>query len=295
MNKQIILQALQTQLETVKANAIEHEQNVYEPAVAKLTAKIKAWFDTNVMPNIHDITITSDSLVILPSDTTGYGTDITINHRRNWDSKNSYFEASSYRPDLDSREDNTIALHYYNTMASIAHKFSNICTEYETKWLPVYNKLSAAKTETYNGIYSLEREIRECENELAQMAKEVYNQVGFECTLKPYTDYSSDYSGTDAVYTKKVTDHHIRAMYGRARWDYYSINSFKVLSFPKAKHGKVVLEYKSATDDRKHTAELNKTRYADFINDVYDWQSRGAEAREASIDEKIARWNKVEA
>ena len=295
MNKQIILQALQTQLETVKANAIEHEQNVYEPAVAKLTAKIKAWFDTNVMPNIHDITITSDSLVIEPSDSTGYGTDITINHRRNWDSKNSYFEASSYRPDLDSREDNTIALHYYTTMANVALYFKAICKEYETKWLPAFNKLNAAKTETYNGIYSLEREIRECENEIAQIAKEVYNQVGFECTIKPYTDYESDYSGSETVYTKKVKQHSIRAMYGRSRWDYYYIHSFKVISFPKAKHGKVVLEYKSATDDRTHIAEFNKTRYADFINDVYDWQSRGADAKEADVDAKIARWNKVEA
>ena len=92
-----------------------------------------------------------------------------------------------------------------------------------------------------------------------------------------------------------MNPHTIKAHYGRARWDYYYINSFKVISFPKAKHGKVVLEYKQAATEKTHTAELNKTRYAEFINEVYRWQSSGAAAREESVDERVARYNKVDA
>jgi hypothetical protein len=173
--------------------------------------------------------------------------------------------------------------------------FSNICTKYKESWLPAFNKLEAAKSESYNGIYDIEREIRKVESEIAESNKEVYNQAGFECTLKPTANYDSNYDNNECVYTKKYDEHHIRAQYGRSKWDYASINSFKVVSFPKAKFAKVVLEWKSGADDKTRTVELNKTRYAEFVNEVYNWQTKGAAAREENIDERLARYNKVEA
>ena len=296
MNKNIILAALQSQLETVKADAIAHEQNVYEPALAKLQDKIAKWFATYVMPNLHEVTISSDRITIKPTDSTGYGSDITINYRGSWNKENAYFDVSSYRPDIDSREDNTVALHYYNTMASIALYLSNICEEYKTKWLPAYTKLASAKEDKYSEIYKIEREIRNCEAEIATIEKEVYNQAGFECTLKPYTNYESNYDNNECVYTKKTDEHHIKLMHGRGRWDYYYIHSFTVISFPKAKHGKVVLQYKQNADDAAvRSIEVNKTRYAEFVNEVYHWQTSRAEEREAEVDERVARYNKVDA
>ena len=297
MNKNIILTALQSQLETVKAAAIKHEQEVFEPAVSHLNDKILSWFADNVMPNLHSVSITSDSIIIKPSDTTGYGSDITINYKASWrrDGEGAYFDVSSYRPDIDSREDNSMTLKYYNAMASITHMFGNICTEYTKKWLPAITKLRDAKSEKFNAIYNLEREIRTCEAEIATVEKEVYNQSGFECTLKPYTNYNSNYDNGDCVYIKTQDAHHIKAFFGRSKWDYAYINSFKVVSFPKAKHSKVVLEWKSASDEKTRTVELNKTRYAEFVNDVYNWQTSGAAAREESIDERVARYNKTEA
>lgn len=296
MNNNIILKALQNQFDTVKADAIAHEQNVYEPALAKLQEKVAKWFAANVMPDLHEVTVSSDRISIKPSDVTGYGNCIDINYRGSWRGENSYFEVSSYRPDIDSREDNTVALRYYNCMASIIHYLSNICEEFKTKWLPAYTKLTSAKEEKYSEIYKVEREIRTIESQIAESEKEAYNKPGFECTLKPYATYDSDYSGTETVYTKKYNEHNIKAQYGRARWDYYTIHSFKVVSFPKAKHGKVVLEFKGfSTDEKTRTAELNKTRYAEFVNEVYWWQKSGAEQREADIDERIARWSKADA
>jgi len=297
MNKQIILSALQSQLETVKAEAIQHEQEVFEPAVSHLNDKILSWFADNVMPNLYSVSIHSDSIVIKPSDNTGYGSDITINYRASWrrDGEGAYFDVSSYRPDIDSREDNSIALKYYNAMASIAHMFGNICTEYTKKWLPAISKLKNAKDDKYSEIYKIEREIRTCEAEIAELEKEIYNQSGFECTLKPYTNYNSNYDNGDCVYIKKQDPHHIKAFYGRSKWDYAYINSFKVVSFPKAKHSKVVLEWKAESDDKTRTCELNKTRYAEFVTEVYHWQTTGAASREEMVDERVARYNKADA
>jgi hypothetical protein len=296
MNKNIILAALQSQLETIKAAAVAHEQDVYQPAVAKLTAKVKAWFDANVIADIHSISIQSERITILPSDTTAYGSTITIDYRGGWRGDGGYFETSAYRPDLKSNEDNTQTVHYYNVMAAVANSFSSIVDKFKNSWMTSIKKLEDAKSEAYDEIYKIEREIRNCEFEIATFAKEVYNQVGFECTLKPSANYDSNYDNNECVYTKKMDEHHIKAQYGRSKWDYAYINSFKVVSFPKAKHSKVVLEWKSGADDAKtRTVELNKQRYAEFVDEVYAWQTKGAANREESIDERVARYNKVEA
>ena len=295
MNKQIILSALQSQLETVKADAVAHEQNVFNPAVAKLTAKIKEWFATNVCDGIHDIEISSERLTITPNDTTSYGSTITIDYRSSWRGENGYFETSCYRPDLKSDQDNSQTVFYFNAMAAVANCFSDICAKFKSSWMPAYNKLASAKSEKYDEIYKIEREIRNCQNEIATLEKDIYNKTGFECTLKPYANYDSNYDNNECVYTKTTNDHHIKAQYGRSRWEYAYVNSFKVVSFPKAKHGKVVLEWKTDANDKTRTTELNKTRYAEFVNEVYNWQTKGAAAREESVDERVARYNKVDA
>jgi hypothetical protein len=296
MNQNIILAALQSQLETVKAAAISHEENVYQPAVAKLMDKISSWFDANVIADIHSISIQSDRITLLPSDTTAYGSTITIDYRGGWRGDGGYFETSAYRPDLKSNEDNTQSIHYFNVMAAVANNFDSIVDKFKNSWMTSIKKLEDAKSEAYDEIYKIEREIRNCESEIAEMAKEVYNQAGFECTLKPSANYDSCYDNNECVYTKKMDEHHIKAQYGRSKYDYAYINSFKVVSFPKAKFGKVVLEWKSGSDDAKtRTVELNKQRYTEFVNEVYTWQTKRAAEREESIDERIARYNKVEA
>ena len=275
MNKQIILSALQTQLETVKANAIAHEQNVYQPAVTKLTAKIKAYFEQHVCEGIHSIELGSETISIKPNDTNSYGSNIDINYRGNWRGDGGYFEMSSYRPDIKSTEDNTQSVFYYRVASSIASCFHLICDKYKNSWLPAITKLKDANSEQYSSIWQLEKEIRTCEAEIAELEKEIYNKTGFECTLKPFANYNSNYDNGECVYTKVQNDHHIKAFYGRSKWDYAYVNSFKVVSFPKAKHAKVVIEWKSDANDQTRTTELNKTRYAEFIDEVYNWQTKG--------------------
>ena len=296
MNKNIILSALQSQLETVKTDAIAHENDVYTPALAKLTSKIKVYFDQWVAENIHDISIASDRITILPNDDTSYGNSITIDYRASWRNDGAYFETSSYRPDLKSNEDNTKTIRYYKTLAAIANTFDLICEQYKTKWLPAFSKIESAKSDKYNEIWKIEREIRTCEAEIAELEKEKYHQSGVELTLKPMANYDSNYENNECVYTKKYQEHHIKAQYGRSKYDYAYINSFKVVSYPKGKHAKVVLQWSSGADDtRTRTVELNKQRYAEFITEVHSWETTRAAERESDVDERIARYNKVDA
>ena len=293
MNKSVILSALQSQLETLKTACQTHEQDVYEPAVAKLTKEISEWFSYNIVTGVERFEINSDSLVIYPTYSTSYGSDITISYRCNWNKENAYFECRSYRPELDSREDNSKTVFYYTVMAKVADCFTAICNQYETVWLPIIEDLKAVKGNIYNEIYKVEREISNCEYEIAESEKEVYNKSGFECTLKSNYEYSQN---DDGVYYSNETPHTIRAQYGRSKWDYVYVNSFKVVNFPKSRFGKVVIEYKGDAKDAKvRTIELTKQRFAEFIDSVYYWQSQGSDKRKNEIIDRITRWNKVEA
>ena len=289
MNKNIILAALQTQLQTVKADAVAHEDNVYSPAIAKLNDKIAKWFAENVISGMHKIELNSDSVTVYPTNSTGYGNSISINYRGGWRSDGGYVEVTSYRPDLSSNEDNTNSIAYYAAMYGIAQKFDRISKEYMNKWLPAFNKLAAANSEKYGEIYKIEREIRNCEQEIATIEKEVYFKSGFECTLKPRHEFNW------STYEKQVEDKTIRLTNGRSRWDYFSINSFKVVNFPKAKHAKVVIEFPYGHDNKLTTREVSKKYYAEFVNEVYDWQTKGAAEKEAQVDEKVAHYASVEA
>ncbi len=294
MNNNIILAALQSQLETIKADAIAHENNVYNPAVEALKAKIAEWFHNNVITGLHDIEISSDRLTVTPNDTTAYGSTITIDYRSSWRDENSYFETSSYRPDLKSNEDNTQSVFYFNAMAAIANKFSSICDKFKSRWMPAYDKLANAKSEKYNEIYKIEREIRQIESQIAEEAKESYYQSGVTCKLSnyKYCDYKWEDSQRNYFIVEK--QHDIRLSTGRSRWDYVNINEFEVVSYPKAKHAKVVLKFKSSREDEKfHTREINKAKFAEFIAEVHEWQSRKAAEKTEYAEERFAEETKA--
>jgi hypothetical protein len=262
---------------------------VFVPAVAKLNDKISKWFAENVIADTYKIEISGDRITIWPSYTTEYGNTISIDYRCSWREDSAYFETSSYRPDLNSQEDNTIATKYYSAMAKVAVCFDAICEQYKTKWLPAYNKLTKANSEKNDEIYKIEREIRNCESEIATMEKEVYFQSGFECKLLDNTRFSY----TDNSAHKE--EHSIRLQNGRGRWDYFSINKFKVISFPKAKHAKVVIEFNYGKDDATVTREVSKQRYAEFVNEVYNWQTSGAKRAEESANERAAMYAEANA
>ncbi|NDC39792.1 MAG: hypothetical protein EBZ48_17460, partial [Proteobacteria bacterium] len=65
-------------------------------------------------------------------------------------------------------------------MAAIANTFDLICEQYKTKWLPAFSKIESAKSDKYNEIWKIEREIRTCESEIAELEKEQYNKAGVE-------------------------------------------------------------------------------------------------------------------
>lgn len=293
MNKQVVLQVLKSQLETLRAKANQYEDGVYLPGMKALGEEVKLWLESNVVNAwLHSVNLFRDSIEIRPSDSDSHSNRITIYRRSAYDGSNAYYEVDTCRWDLDSREDCTTAFNYYSVMTCIAHCFPSFCRQYETVWNAEIVRLKSELNDVYNEIFELEREIANCEREIADVEKLAYNSVGFECALKPEADYGHVDSPSAYTYVKRFKDKAFRAQYGRSKWDYLFVNWFKVIEFPKSKHGKVVLEYSNDSTGRRGTVELNKQRYSEFVNEVYSWQTKGAEHREAEIDEMIARWNK---
>lgn len=286
MNNKVILSALQAQLVANQAAYEAHYTNVFTPAVDKLNAAVAEWFSQNVMPNIHSVSIERDSLTILPNNENSWHNDIKIERRGGWAKQDAYYEMSMNRQDVSSKQDNENSLHYFNCVAAVTFNFSDICKKMEG-WLAARNVLSDDLSAVEENAYTCKREIRRVEDLLKEEAKEAYFQTGFECQLLDTTEFNYD----DKSMRKEK--HYLHLQYGRARWDYYRVNSFKVVNYPKTKHGKVVLEFSYNGDTA--TREINKPRYAEFVDSVYNWQTSGAASQEEYIKERVARYASIEA
>lgn len=295
MKKSVVLQALQTQLEKVKRDAIKHEKRVFEPAMAALKKSVVEFF-SEITPGVDNIDVSSDCITIYPNPNRTWNNQIDLKYRGTWDKKNEYVELSANRPDMQSNQNIAEPVHYYNTLNAVVNCFSLIANTYINEWIPAMQQLADGKNAFYSPIWELEREIGKIEKEIAEEEKQKYFQTGAADTLKSYKHFDwkwQDVGGHKYIIEEKEKS--IRMEIGRAKWDYVYVHEFKVDSYPKAKHAKVVLKYKSeSTDTAWRTIEINKTRFADFISNVYNWQTRSAAEKTAAAEERYAEKQKQE-
>jgi hypothetical protein len=291
-NKQIVLKALQTELEKVKKAAINHEKKEYEVNMAGATEVIKDYFN-GIVEGIKDISCTASDITIYPGVGNDYDNRIELSVRNYWSSKPEwYVELKSYRPDISSNADNTESVFYYTVVAEVAKCFTLISEEYLNVWRPKMLQFEKAKEDFYTKMHEIEREIRNVENQIAEEEKLTYHKTGFAVTLKDYYDW--DYN--DGDYTVESKPYDLRQQIGRSRWDYIYFNSFKVVSYPKTKHGKVVIEYqRSGEGNVAQKTELNKQRFSDLVDAVHNWQTKGAEERQKSCEARVNRRNTANA
>jgi len=293
-NKQIVIKALQTELETVKNAAVTHEKEVYEVDMAWQTAQIREFF-SGIVGGINRIDCGASEITVYPNSGNDYSNRIELSVRSSWSSKKSewYVELKSYRPDMSSNTDNSDACFYYTVLSKIANCFTLICEEFLNVWRPKMLEFEKAKEDFYSKMYDIEREIRNIESQIDADSKLEYHKTGFAVTLNDYWDWDWKHDGVNE-YTIHSKPHDMRVQIGRARWDYMYFNSFKVVSYPKTKHGKVVIDYMRADDTAPRRTELNKTRYADLVDAVYAWQTKGAAERQKQCEDKLKR-NKANA
>lgn len=285
MNNQIILSALQAQIDLKKADLATYKENVYYPAKKSFQAETLTWLRENVSSLIPNIDLSSDRIEFMKAaEPFSNWSSATIYLQNNWkadqaDSNKLSATLNWYGSSARTEDENTLLdVQVFGALASklgiIEYQFTNI-------WLPILLDARKPIDDLQSEINGIDRSIKQTESDLRSQEINAYKKLGFACSLNKFLDIDRMKETTSLVeHTKEI-----QISTGRGKWDYQYVVAFKVLSANKYK---ATLEITSQNNKISQVTITNKS-FETFIANVYNWQTKDSEDHNKSV---TAKYNK---
>lgn len=265
------LDALKLQLEADKHAQLEYSDNVCKKQVEGLNKKIASWFlkELGISNEIH-FSGENLRLIVIP------GTSVEIYLRIPWrdyekDTVKPKIELNWYGSSCRVGEDKHTQ--YLAVLGKIAPHLQKIEDECRL-WYLEYEGYRKGLVPFSTKVRETENAIRDTERVIKAQDIELYKRVGFKCDLKNDTD-------TRRNYKFKEYKKHIKLYYGYGKHDYIQINSFEILM--DLKWGKLRIKYKNEyhgqNEESFSTVDVTPKFFVPFIQEVYDWQTCGADEK----------------
>lgn len=277
MDNQITLTALQTLLETKKAQQKEHIDNVYTPAIKAKTTEIFSWLRENVSNLIPKIDASSNRIEIMKSESPHTWASCTIYLERTWNAEESYCKMNWYGSNAGSSDQSL--LNDVQIFGAIAANLSKIEHQFINNWKQAFKVIESGSENLDMEIHNIERNIQKLQYEIRNNKLNEYKKVGFSLGLDAYVDTYRDWENENEGYKLIEKDASIRLLTGRSKWDYVHVSGYKVI---KANKYKATLEVVRSRHDVERPAqistyEISTAKFDQFIHDVYEWQNGGSE------------------
>jgi len=274
------LTALEAQLESQKADCIEYEANVYEKQLNTLREKVTNFFLN--LGIVKKIIFNGTNIQIVVNKNFSYSSaKIELYYELPWrlekENRTGYIELSWYGSRCKSTESEDIE--YLKCLGEIAALLPTIEAEWH-KWYEEYKEYGSAKRVYYSAIDVTQTAIYNTKNLLAKAEIEQYKKVGFKCELKPRIECKRDWDverGTFGDYKLVEESSGLRLQHGYGKWDYTCIDSLEIVK--ELKRGKMLIKVKPTGLATEIEYELTPKFFEPFIQDVYNWQTSGAEVR----------------
>lgn len=282
--KQILHNALSSQLEAKKAEYEKYVDEVYTPAFEVLSESIKEWFTNKINAKFEKFEFTGDGITINSTNDSWRG-DINIK-MRGWSPDNRYIELD-WSGDSISKN-NLMPIDRAILIGEVATNFHLIDNRFNTDWYPKYLAIAKDKDECYENYNELKSALNNLKNEIKQDAVESMKQIGFELkSFKPY--FSIDFEFDDdnkRKYYLKERRKDISLQIGRSQYDITYIRGFKVIG-KKGNKYKVEI-YK---DDNTRTYDVLEKKFDTFIDNVINWETCEADRHKDQANERLNREN----
>lgn len=284
MNKQIILSALQAQLDTKKAEVSKYEETVYDPAKKSMQAEVLAWLRENVSQLISNIDLSADRIEFMkasqPSSSWGAA---TVYLESDWRSKTRefYCKLNWYGSSATLQDENTLM--DVQVFGALAANLGLIEYQLKTVWRPVLLDMKKPVETLYTEINQIDRSIRETKDQIRNEEINTYKQPGFFCSLNKVLRI--DYSHPDNSYNLVEHAYEISLSTGRGKWDYERVSAFKILSTNKYK---TTLAVTGPNNTITEVTVSNKS-FETFIANVYNWQTTESEVSNTGMTERYNR------
>lgn len=283
--KQVLYNALMSQLDLKKDSGTKHDDEVFKPAFDELKFKVKTWFDDNVTSVYKFFEYTGEELsVSTKNDSWGSKIRIKLNYRRDGGVYISFNNSS-----VDTRNEEEML--YAQVLCSVLNKTKNIESMNEKTWFPTYQELHQKQKTVWDEYNDLKQAVNKLKNEIYSDSLNDMKQIGFE--LKQFNlAYSIDWDyGGDRqrVYKEVISKKSIRLQYGRSQYDTCYVDGFKVLGKKGNKYHVEVYR-----DGSIWTYDILEKKFDNFINDVGNWEHEHAPKNKKETEERLAKYNNHE-
>ena len=283
--KQILYNALTTQLEIKKTECDTYIENVYNPAFEELSESINEWFTSKINSKFIKFEFTGDKITF-NTDNSSSWRDVSF-VIRGWDAT-KYIELDWSGENAQSSNQSTIDKGIL--IGELTTNFHLVENRYITDWFPTYQNIVNARKEFDKSYEDLDRALRNLNNEIWNDSIEAMKQVGFEIkSFKPKHILDWDYNGGDRKYYVKVEPTRMKIQYGRSEYDSTYINGFKVLG---KKGNKYQVETYREGSNTNNTFNVLEKKMDDFINRVNVWENRDANDTKEKVEKRYAEYTK---
>jgi hypothetical protein len=280
--KQILYNALKSQLDAKKADCDKYDEEVVTIAHNQLVDKVSNWFKTNTE-------MTSTAVFSGEKIEFEYGSwnrRIDVHIRNSWDGSNTrYTELSWNSGTYKTSEIDSVYLRYLKDLSIIANNLPIVETQL-LDWRKEYKQIESDRAKYCAEYIDLNKALNNLSVEISKDTREAMKEIGFEIkSFKSDVTLNWDYKGSEKTYFIDTRKHSERLQYGRSQYDTMSVYGYKVLS---KKGNKYKLEvYRDGTTAPQIYDVLEK-KFESFVNDVANWEFEAADRRKAKAEKDFA-------
>lgn len=285
--KQILYNALKSQLDVKKVDCDKYDEEVVTIAHNQLVDKVSNWFKTNTE-------MTSTAVFSGEKIEFEYGSwnrRIDVHIRSNWDGSNTkYCELNWNSGTYKTSETDSVYLRYLKDLSIVA----NILPVIETQllgWRKEYKQIESDRAQFCTEYIELKRALDNLNTEINRDTKEAMKEIGFEIkSFKSDVTLNWDYKDYGKTYFIDTRKHSERLQFGRSQYDSMSVYGYKVLS---KKGNKYKLEVYRDGANTPQIYEVLEKKFEMFVENVSSWENHAADARKAKAERDFAERTKA--
>ena len=285
--KQILYNALKSQLDTKKAECDKYDEEIVTIAHNQLVDKVSNWFKTNTE-------ITSTAIFSGEKIEFEYGSwnrRIDVHVRSNWDGSNTkYTELNWNSGTYKTSEVDSVYLRYLKDLSIVANNLPTIETQL-LDWRKEYKQIESDRAQFCTEYIELKRALDNLSIEINRDTREAMKEIGFEIkSFKSDVTLNWDYKDYGKTYFVDTRKHSERLQFGRSQYDTIMVNGYKVLS---KKGNKYKLEVYRDGANAPQIYEVLEKKFEMFVENVNQWETNLADNRKAKAERDFAERTKA--
>lgn len=285
--KQVLYNALDSQLKTKEQEYKLYCDTVTNPAINELNDEIKLFLNTLMPIDSTSIEIGPYRITIRANENDGWYRNVELVLQSNYKNDNKHVDINwnSGTFNLGDKSPNKI---FIDMMSVFANNLKAIEDKWINDWYNRRRQIDKNDDEKSREHTDLKNALNNLRNEIVDDIRESMKQIGFE--IKKFKDvydldwnYDKDENGNQQrVYRIDKSAKSIKLQIGRSHYETSYVNGFKVLG---KKGNKYKIEAYRENFQNVFTYDVLEKKFDSFIDEVSDWETNKADKRKNETEE----------